>query len=170
MTAVQGFSPVVGLNPRLLILGSMPGKPSLQAVRYYANERNAFWAIMGDLYGARPEIPYSQRLDILRAAGIALWDVIATCEREGSLDADIVHRSVRPNDFSAFLTVHRSIQRICFNGAAAERYFRRLVLPAMTDLGGIQLVCLPSTSPAHAAKTYDEKLATWTAALALPNN
>jgi hypoxanthine-DNA glycosylase len=154
----------------LLILGSMPGKPSLQANCYYANERNAFWAIMGDLYGARPEVPYLERLDKLRTAGIALWDVIATCEREGSLDADIIPQSVQLNDFSGFLAVHRSIQRICFNGAAAERYFRRLVLPAMADLGGIELVCLPSTSPAHAAKTYDEKLATWTAALALPNN
>ena len=116
MSAVSSFQPLSLPSARLLILGSMPGKPSLQAVRYYANERNAFWAIMGDLYGARPEIPYSQRLDILRAAGIALWDVIATCEREGSLDADIVHRSVRPNDFSAFLTVHRSI-RLCGRSA-----------------------------------------------------
>jgi hypoxanthine-DNA glycosylase len=154
----------------LLILGSMPGKPSLQANCYYANERNAFWAIMGDLYGARPEVPYLERLDKLRTAGIALWDVIATCEREGSLDADIIPQSVQPNDFSGFLAVHRSIQRICFNGAAAQRYFSRLVLPGMNGLAGVELICLPSTSPAHAAKTYDQKLATWTAALALPNN
>lgn len=166
---------MVGVNPRLLILGSMPGKPSLQAQRYYANQRNAFWPIMGDLFAAGPDLPYPQRLDQLRSAGIALWDVIATCERESSLDADIVPATVRPNDFSAFLAVHRSIRTICFNGAAAQTYFRRLVLPQLLlpQLAGseaVELVCLPSTSPAHAAKTYAEKLAVWSAALALPNN
>ena len=161
---------MVGINPRLLILGSMPGKPSLQAQCYYANERNIFWPIMGDLFAAGPDLPYPQRLDQLRSAGIALWDVIATCERESSLDADIVPTTVRPNDFSAFLAVHRSIRRICFNGSAAQTYFRRLVLPQLVGSDAVEFVCLPSTSPAHAAKTYAEKLAVWSAALALPNN
>ena len=175
MPLIQSFPPVVGINPRVLILGSMPGKPSLQANRYYANERNAFWPMMGDLYNAGPALSYPQRLDKLQVAGIALWDVIATCERTSSLDADIVRQSVQPNDFSAFLAVHRSIRKICFNGAAAQTYFRRLVLPQLLlpQLAGseaVELVCLPSTSPAHAAKTYAEKLAAWSAALALPNN
>jgi hypoxanthine-DNA glycosylase len=167
---IHSFSPVVGVNPHLLILGSMPGKPSLQAQRYYANERNAFWSIMGALFSAGPDLPYPQRLDKLSLAGIALWDVIATCERESSLDADIVPATVRPNDFSAFLAVHRSIRTICFNGVAAQAYFRRLVLPRQPGLDGIALHVLPSTSPAHAAKSYAEKLAAWSAIVALPNN
>jgi hypoxanthine-DNA glycosylase len=167
---IQSFPPVVGTNPRILVLGSMPGKPSLQAHRYYANERNAFWPLMGDLFAAGPDLPYPQRLEKLQAAGIALWDVIATCERESSLDADIVRQSVQPNGFSAFLAVHRSIRKICFNGAAAQTYFRRLVLPDLLGSEAIEFVCLPSTSPAHAAKSYGEKLVAWSAALALPNN
>ena len=170
MPLIQSFPPVVGINPRVLILGSMPGKPSLQANRYYANERNAFWPMMGDLFAAGPDLAYPQRLEKLQAAGIALWDVIATCERESSLDADIVPATVQPNDFSAFLAVHRSIRTICFNGAAAQTYFRRLVLPRQSGLDGIQLHLLPSTSPAHAAKNYGEKLAAWAAIVALPNN
>lgn len=161
---------MVGGHPRLLILGSMPGKPSLLANRYYANPRNAFWPIMGDLLGAGPDLPYAERLEKLQAAGLALWDVMASCERESSLDADIVRHSVRPNDFSAFLAVHRSIRHICFNGAAAQTYFRRLVLPTLVGADTLELTCLPSTSPAHAAKSYGEKLAAWSAIAALPNN
>lgn len=167
---IKSFLPVVGPAPRVLILGSMPGKPSLLAGCYYANARNAFWPIMGDLFGAGPDLPYQKRLAKLTAAGLALWDVIASCERKSSLDADIVTSSVLPNDFLAFLAVHRSIRRICFNGAAAQTYFRRLVLPALRSSGEFELICLPSTSPAHATKSYAEKLATWSAALALPNN
>ena len=168
MSLIRCFSPVAGAGARVLILGSMPGKASLEADQYYAHPRNAFWRIMGDLLGAGPDLPYPERLEKLKAAGIALWDVIAACERDGSLDADIVGTTVRPNDFSAFFAVHRSIDRIFFNGAAAETNFRRLVLPG---LGGTErrLLRLPSTSPAHAGMRYAEKLAAWSAIVALPD-
>lgn len=166
---IQGFPPVAAADARVLVLGSMPGKASLQAARYYAHERNAFWRIMGDLIGAGPEVPYPQRLEKLKAAGIALWDVMAACEREGSLDADIVSASIQPNDFSAFLAVQRSIRRIFFNGGAAESGFRRLVLPVLNH-PDLELVRLPSTSPAHAACGYAEKLAAWSVIVAPSNN
>lgn len=168
MSLIQGFPPVAGVGARLLILGSMPGKASLQADQYYAHPRNAFWRIMGDLLGAGPDLPYPQRLDKLTAAGVALWDVIAACERKSSLDADIVGATVCPNDFSAFFAVHRNIDCIFFNGGAAEASFRRLVLPG---LNGPQrrLRRLPSTSPAHAASTYADKLAAWSAIVAPPS-
>ena len=148
-----------------LILGSMPGEASLHAGQYYAHERNAFWRIMGDLLGAGPSLPYPERLDRLTSAGIALWDVIADCERSGSLDADIVVASVRVNDFGGFLAVHPAIRHVYFNGAAAEANFRRHVLPELT---GRELVLtrLPSTSPAHAARGYAEKLAAWSVIVA----
>lgn len=168
MSLICSFPPVADVDARALILGSMPGKASLKAARYYAHERNAFWRIMGDLIGAGPALEYPQRLAKLRAAGFALWDVMATCERESSLDADIVSASVQANDFSAFFAVHRSIDRVFFNGAAAESSFRRLVLPQL-ESRSLSLVRLPSTSPAHAAQNYATKLAAWSAIVAVPN-
>lgn len=164
MSLSHGFPPVAAPGARLLILGSMPGQASLRAGQYYAHERNAFWRIMGDLLGAGPDLPYAQRLERLTAAGIALWDVIAACERAGSLDADIVRRSVAPNDFGVFFAVHRDISRVFFNGAAAETAFRRHVLAGLAG-SSLRLARLPSTSPAHAACSYADKLAAWSAIL-----
>jgi hypoxanthine-DNA glycosylase len=165
MSLSQCFPPVADPAARVLILGSLPGRASLAAQEYYANRHNAFWRIMGDLLGAGPALPYAQRLEKLRAAGIALWDVIAAGERPGSLDADIVKASVCVNDFSAFFAVHRGIERVFFNGGAAEATFRRHVLPTLPE-AKLQLIRLPSTSPAHAASRYADKLAAWSAIVA----
>ena len=165
MPVIHSFAPVADTNARVLILGSMPGVESLRAGQYYAHPRNAFWRIMGELFDAGPAVPYAQRLERLRLAGIALWDVIAAGERAGSLDADIVKTSVRVNDFSAFFAEHRQIRHVYFNGAAAEAAFRRYVLPPLPDADRL-LIRLPSTSPAHAASSYAEKHAAWSAILA----
>lgn len=162
---LRGFPPVVAAGARILVLGSMPGAASLAAGEYYAHPRNAFWQIMGDLIGAGPALPYARRLERLAAAGIALWDVIGACERLGSLDADIVPGSIRANDFAGVFAVHPAISRIFFNGAAAEAAFRRHVLPTL-DGRVLRLQRLPSTSPAHAARGYAEKLAAWSAIVA----
>ena len=159
---------MVGDAARVLVLGSMPGQASLAAREYYAYKQNAFWRIMGDLIGAGPALPYSRRLEKLKMAGIALWDVMAACERKGSLDADIVAGSIQPNDFAGFFAEYPSISRIFFNGAAAETSFRRLVLPALADRG-LHLARLPSTSPAHAASSYADKLAAWSVVLVAPD-
>lgn len=120
---------------------------------------------MGDLLGAGPQLPYPERLLRLTVAGIALWDVIADCERSGSLDTAIVKASVRANDFCRFFAQHPAIRRVYFNGAAAETNFRRHVLPQLSD-SDLALARLPSTSPAHAACGYDEKLAAWSVIVA----
>jgi TDG/mug DNA glycosylase family protein len=169
VSLLEGFPPLVGARAHSLILGSMPGAVSLSAARYYAHERNCFWRLMGDLLDAGPDRPYAERQARLSEAGIALWDVIASCERKGSLDADIVADSVRVNDFHAFFAVHRGIRRVFFNGAAAESNFRRRVLPGLSECS-LEMQRLPSTSPAHAALSYAEKLAAWSAIVALPNN
>lgn len=159
---LRGFPPVVAAGAHTLVLGSMPGAASLAAGEYYAHPRNAFWRIMGDLLGAAPELPYAQRLQRLGAAGLALWDVIGVCARPGSLDADIDAASVEVNDFAGFFAAQPAIRRVFFNGAAAETAFRRRVLPGLA--GRPLLLCrLPSTSPAHAARGYAEKLAAWSA-------
>lgn len=169
MLVLRCFDYIARDDARILILGSMPGKASLAAQEYYAYKHNAFWRIMGDLLGAGPELPYAQRLARLQAAGIALWDVMAACERPGSLDADIVGASVRANDFPSFFAAHPGIRRVFFNGGTAEASFRRMVLPALPE-HDLVLNRLPSTSPAHAALAYPAKLAAWSAIVAPPNN
>ncbi|WP_367398007.1 DNA-deoxyinosine glycosylase [Azonexus sp. R2A61] len=164
----QGFPPVAAADSRFLVLGSMPGQASLDAACYYAHPRNAFWPIMGDLLGFAPTAAYAVRLQALLDAGIALWDVIGRCRRAGSLDAAIEPDSIEVNDFPAFLAVHRKIEAIFFNGAAAESAFRRHVLPSLAGPLPRRLR-LPSTSPAHAALTLADKRSAWAVGLGLPN-
>ncbi len=160
-----GFPPVAGANSRLLILGSMPGIVSLERRQYYAQPRNAFWPIMDELFGTGSEMEYAERLQGLLAAGVALWDVLRSCERSGSLDANIDMKTAVTNDFVEFFSTHPRIDRIFFNGATAARVFERPVSPvlAKAGIGPIKLIRLPSTSPAHAAMPYQEKLRRWSA-------
>jgi len=162
MSRLHSFPPVADKDATLLILGSMPGIRSLQVRQYYAHPHNAFWKIMGELSGAAPQLPYAQRLHALRQARIALWDVLHSCEREGSLDSDI--QAEQANDFSSFFMQHPHINRVCFNGAKAEQSFRKYVSGKQV-LPDLHYTRLPSTSPAHAGMRYEEKLAAWRAAL-----
>ena len=162
----RGFAPVARSDARLLILGSMPGQASLQAQAYYAHPRNAFWRILADVLGFSAELPYADRLAILQANGIALWDVLASCHRPGSLDADIDDASMVVNDFAGFLQQHPHISRVCFNGAKAESSWRKQVQPLLGSTRTLPLLRLPSTSPAHAGMPYETKRAIWVDALA----
>ena len=120
---------------------------------------------MGVLCGAGPALPYARRLARLRAAGIALWDVVADAEREGSGDAAI--RRARANDIPALLRRCPCIRTILFNGAPAAVLFRRLAGPTVRALRpDLRYVVLPSTSPAHAARSFEQKLRLWRIALA----
>jgi hypoxanthine-DNA glycosylase len=120
------------------------------------------------LLGAAPALPYAERLERLKSAGIALWDVCASGFRPGSLDSAILRSSVAPNDFAAFFGEHTQIALICFNGSMAAALFGRLVLPRLPEPScANRRVVLPSTSPAHAAMRYEEKLRRWQEALAL---
>lgn len=161
---VRGFPPVARADARVLVLGSMPGAASLAAGEYYAHPRNAFWFLQGALFGAGPDLPYAARLERLRGAGVALWDVLAVCARVGSADAAIQRASERANDFAAFLAAHPCVASVFFNGAAAERAWLRHVAPGLGARGGA-LVCarLPSTSPAYASANRASKLAAWRA-------
>lgn len=161
---VRSFPPVIGVAPRVLILGSMPGARSLAESAYYAHPRNAFWPIMGALLGFDPALPYQQRLKALRSAGIALWDVLRSCVRPGSADSAIRPGTREANDFPAFFQRYPEIWLVCFNGAEAERFFRRSVQPLMAQQR-FETVRLPSTSPAYAALSLQEKQAAWAAAI-----
>jgi hypoxanthine-DNA glycosylase len=161
---IASFAPAADANARILILGSVPGTASLAAGQYYAHPHNAFWKIMAVLLGVPHDAPYATRIDAVQRAGIALWDVLHSCVRPGSLDAAIDTHSVRANDIPGLLATCPAIARICFNGSAAEKFFRRHLAASLAQRP-IEYVRLPSTSPAHAALRFEHKLAHWRAAL-----
>jgi hypoxanthine-DNA glycosylase len=159
---IHGFAPIAAPSARVLVLGSMPSAASLEAGEYYGHARNAFWPIMGELFDARPSLAYEDRARCLTRAGVALWDVIRTCRRAGSGDADIERGSERANDFEIFFACHPRIRTVFLNGGMAEIAWRRHVLPHLEPrLREMPQVRLPSTSPAHASRTQAQKLAAW---------
>jgi len=160
---LQGLPPIAAPGARVLILGSMPGAASLAAGQYYAHPRNAFWRIMGALVGAGPDKPYDERVHTLAEKRIALWDVLRNCVRPGSLDSDIADEV--PNDFRAFFAGQPGIRRIGLNGGAAAKFFRKYA--AHLAPSAAMIAQLPSTSPAHAARSFEQKCVLWRDLLAL---
>jgi hypoxanthine-DNA glycosylase len=158
----RGFAPIAGRGARVLVLGSLPSQRSIAEHRYYAHPQNAFWRIMGELAGAAGS--YEERCTALIRHRIAVWDVLAASVRPGSMDADIDTESSQVNDFETFFKAHPDIGRICFNGRKAAQMFKQL---AGEMAGPRELILLPSTSPAFAAMSFDDKLARWRKGLRL---
>ena len=165
ITESISFPPIATEDAQLLILGSMPGLKSLDEQQYYAHARNAFWPIMASLFNIELNLDYAERCQQLNQNHIAVWDVLKSCRRQGSLDQVIETDSIVANDFNAFLQQHNHIQRIFFNGGKAEQVFKRHVLPTLNVEQQLSFQLLPSTSPAHAAKSLDEKCQIWQTAL-----
>jgi double-stranded uracil-DNA glycosylase len=163
MVYIQSFPPIASGMPRVLILGTMPGKVSLRERQYYAHPQNAFWRIIGGILGFDPASPYDARVAAVQSAGIAVWDVLKSCVRESSLDSAIEASSALPNDFAAFFAKHPQIQRICFNGAKAEALYMKHVRPRLAANPSVQHVRLPSTSPANAGLALAQKVRAWQA-------
>jgi hypoxanthine-DNA glycosylase len=153
---LQGLPPIIDRGAETLILGNMPSVISLGAQEYYANPRNAFWRIAGELFGFESTAPYEIRVATLTAHRVAVWDVLRSCRRIGSLDSAVEPDSMVANDFGELFEQYPSISRVFFNGAAAEKNFNRLVRVA-PDLPYRRL---PSTSPAQTMR-YADKLAAW---------
>ena len=166
---VESFAPIVGAGARVLILGTLPSRASLEAGYNYAHPRNAFWPMMFDLFGAgealEPTTPFSERAELLRRSHIALWETIKQADREhSSLDSEIVASTEVPNDIVGLLHEYPTITHVFFNGGKAESSFRRLVAPQLERNPPEQEIAytkLPSTSPAHAARSYQQKLQAW---------
>lgn len=158
MTRLHGLPPIAGDQARVLILGSFPSVASLREKQYYAHPRNQFWRIVGGLFGIDVSAAYSRRCRGLVARRIAVWDVIGRCQRRGSLDSAI--RTPEVNDFAAFYREHPHIVAVFFNGAAAEGVYQRLALCVDCPT---QFVRLPSTSPANAGMTLQQKIVRWEA-------
>lgn len=157
---VRSFKPIADGKAEILILGSMPGRASLAARQYYAHPQNAFWRIAAELLEFDRASPYAKRVQALKAARIALWDVLHSCNREGSLDARIENGVA--NDFRRFFRTHRKIRRVFFNGAKAEATFKRYVLSTLRS-DSLSFRRLPSTSPANASMSAARKLGAWRA-------
>jgi hypoxanthine-DNA glycosylase len=156
------FPPIARRDARVLILGSLPGRLSLQMQQYYAHPRNVFWKLMTQILGADGDLPYTRRLKILTSHRIALWDVLAAAKRPGSLDSSIVGATALANEFADFYRAHPQIRLVCFNGRKAGELYRRLVLPRLSaEFAAMRYVSMPSTSPAHAGMTFAEKLERW---------
>jgi hypoxanthine-DNA glycosylase len=153
---LYGLPPIIGDGAQALILGNMPSVLSLGAQQYYANPRNAFWRITGDIFGFAPDEPYDDRTAKLKAHGIAVWDVLRSCRRVGSLDSAVEPDSMVSNDFGELFGRYPDILRVYFNGAAAEKNFNRLVRVAPD----FRYRRLPSTSPAQ-TMCYEDKLVAW---------
>ncbi len=163
MTGIStGFDPIAVANARVLILGSLPSQQSLQKREYYANPQNAFWRVMGELFDAGPDISYPNRAEKLRRCGIAVWDVLQSSVRRGSMDAAIDLTSATANDFQSFFDEHPMLELICFNGKkAAELYERLVTAQGIISIGNIAFRTMPSTSPAYASMKFDEKVRHW---------
>ena len=159
MEPSEGFPPIARGDARLLILGSLPGQRSINEQQYYAHPQNAFWRIMAELFSVTGS--YDERCEQLRQNRVAVWDVLGSSVRPGSMDTDIKMDSARPNDFAAFFANHPEIRLVGFNGKKAEQLFHRFVeLP-----DGVGCIGLPSTSPAYASLGFSGKLEAWRKAL-----
>ena len=161
-----GFSPVANPDARILILGTLPGKVSLERHQYYAQPRNTFWKIMERLCGTPEHAEYEERIRMFLDHRMALWDVCAEAVRQGSLDTNIQPSTILANDFNSFLATHDQITLVCFNGSRAGKLFRRDALPTLShSFSKLRYEVLPSTSPAHASMPFETKQALWMAAI-----
>jgi len=163
---ITGFLPLARPGARVLILGSIPSEASLKSNQYFGNPRNSFWFAMSAITGVSADQPYTSRVEALLDEDIAVWDVMHSCKRQGSLDASIESASIVTNDFDSFFASHKHIAQVLFNGAKAETEYRRRVLPLL-DVGDrlINYQRLPSTSPAMASLSPQQKQMLWREAL-----
>lgn len=154
------LAPVCGSDARLLVLGSMPGRISIQKAQYYAHPKNAFWPLLYGYFGQTPEEDYEKRLAFALAHGVALWDSAAACVRKGSLDAAM--RDVQINDFEAIFAACPKLRAVACNGAKSYAMFMK-----SPYADRLPVLKMPSTSPAHAAMCREEKAARWAMAFEL---
>lgn len=156
----RGFPPIADAAARVLILGSLPGQRSIDAGEYYAHPRNAFWPVIERLFGIPAAAEYAERVRGLKERGVAVWDVLHASQRRGSLDSAIDTAAAEANGIAAFLDAHQQLRLVCFNGQKAAQLYRRFIAPDLSEPQP-DTVILPSTSPAHAAMPFAEKLDHW---------
>lgn len=162
---VTGFAPITSPTTKVVVLGSMPGVPSLRDNQYYANPRNQFWHVIAQLSGWAQWPDYDQRCQWLQDHGISVWDVLAGGERQGSLDSAIVRTTEQANPLAEWLAPMPQLQAVLLNGGKAWQGYQKYVVKAAGHPPGVAQEKLPSTSPAYAAMKPKDKQAAWIAAL-----
>lgn len=156
MKKINSLEPIADENSKILILGSIPGRQSLEKQQYYGNNRNAFWKIIYTLFDGEYQEDYHEKIRFAKKYNIALWDVIENCNREGSLDSNI--KNENPNDFESFFKQYPNIKHVFFNGAKAYDVFKKKV--GFDSFKNITFEKLTSTSPANTI-TFVKKLKEW---------
>lgn len=151
----KAFEPVIDDNSKILILGTMPGEKSLELQQYYGNRGNHFWKIIFEMFNLPFSTDYIERIRLLKEKGIALWDVLQYCDREGSLDSNI--KNELPNNFEVFYTEYPNIKAVLFSSKNAMKYYDRYV----GRKPYIKYYVLPSPSGANATKSFIQKLEEW---------
>lgn len=151
----QSFESIISLEPRILILGSLPGDLSLELNQYYVHPRNRFWKMMFEIFGTGFSEDYEVRKQLILQNKLALWDVAHSAERKGSMDVDM--KNVSPNQIHELLTEHPTIEKIIFNGKKAEQLFWKY----FDKKTSIEYISLPSTSPANAQFSYERLIEIW---------
>ncbi|MDR2954255.1 MAG: DNA-deoxyinosine glycosylase [Prevotella sp.] len=150
-----GFPPIADKNSRILILGTIPSIESLRKQERYGHKSNQFWKILFTLFEQPLPDDYKEKNALLTENRIAIWDVLDSCEGEGSLDSNI--RREKPNDFKKFFKNYPQIKHVFFTGKKAEEFYKRYV--------GFDeertYITLPSHSPANARMTLAEKIEKW---------
>ncbi|MDR3585912.1 MAG: DNA-deoxyinosine glycosylase [Desulfosporosinus sp.] len=164
MNLLTSFQPIIDEHSRLLILGSMPGVESLRLQQYYANPRNQFWKILYTLFNSEPNPDYEERVSFVKSKKIAVWDVIGSCYREGSLDSNI--REEKVNNFSALFKTYPDLKTILFNGGKAYETYKKWI--GFGTIPNLTFHKLTSSSPAN-TKRYEEKLREWSAHFKIPD-
>lgn len=155
MQKISSFPPIVNKNSKILILGSIPGIKSLEMQQYYAHPQNKFWKIIFEILNEEFTTNYRQRIEILEKHHIALWDVIDTCERKGSLDSEI--RNEEANKIEELLQNFPNIKAIFCNGQKSHKNLLKILGKKFR----LPIIVLPSTSPANAGLSYFDKLKLW---------
>lgn len=152
---IHSFKPVVFDEAKVLILGTMPSIKSLDFQEYYGNRQNVFWKILFSVFREVYSDVYKDKLDLLQRNGIALWDVLQSCERKSSLDSDITAEEA--NDIKGLLIEYPNIRTIVFSSQKARQYFDKYI----GQIEGVSLLTLPSPSGANARMSFQEKVTHW---------
>ena len=165
---IFSFPPIVSKNATGLILGSMPGNLSLRKNEYYAHPQNSFWKIIFSLFNEQFSPEYKNKISLIKQNNLAVWDVLEFCERSSSLDSDIKLHNAKTNDVAGLLNKQTKITKIYFNGQKAHQIFLKNIYRTSPDFfSNYELIVLPSTSPAHAKMSFDQKLQAWKSQLIL---
>lgn len=161
MSIIKSFKYFVDENTKILVIGTMPGKESLEKKQYYANERNTFWKLISIVFNDNHSfLSYSDKLNCLKKYHVGLWDNLHYCERKGSLDSNI--KNEFPNDFETLLKKYPKIEYLLFNGNSSHNFFKKYHPNLLEEY---KYFVLPSTSPANATMVFEDKLKIWKTSL-----